>query len=367
MGNLFKAVELQKLNPGAEFGANQFGDWTPEEFKALLNYQPGNETVPEFDLSTLPLDVADTVGWTGKATTPVKNQGQCGSCWAFSAVEQIESDLILQHGVKVELAPQELVDCTSRGSGSRRNGCQGGEPYAGYRVIQALGGIEKEGDYRYTARNGVCRYSHDKAAVKVTDFKSVGRGSESAMKRYVASTGPLSICVDASSWQTYRRGVMSRCGQQTDHCVQLVGYGVSGSSYWKIRNSWGSSWGEHGFIRVEYGRNLCALDSQPTKVSATTHLPPTPSPTPAPTPAPTPSSWEPHTGFLYSGNDIEKSIMTVEAAKQHCAELEDCVGFTYHDKLEATGELTVWFKSYWNLNDGASDWSAYRKTSSVMI
>jgi len=324
--------------------------------------------VPELDLSMLPLEFADTVDWTGKATTPVKNQGQCGSCWAFSAVEQIESDLILQHGVKVELAPQELVDCTSRGSGSRRNGCNGGEPYAGYRVIQALGGIEKEGDYRYTARNGVCKYSHDKAAVQVTDFKSVGRGSESDMKRYIASTGPLSICVDASSWQTYRRGVMSRCGQQTDHCVQLVGYGVSGSSYWKIRNSWGSSWGEHGFIRVEYGRNLCALDSQPTKVSATTHLPPPPpSPTPAPTPAPTPSSWEPHTGFLYSGNDIEKSIMTVEAAKQHCAELEDCVGFTYHDKLEATGELTVWFKSYWNLNDGASDWSAYRKTSSVMI
>jgi len=289
--NLEIAAQQQQLNPEAEFGATMFSDWTPEEFKeAMLNYVPSNETLPEFDLSTLPVEVSASKDWTGAATTPVKNQGQCGSCWAFSAVEQIESDLMLQHGTKIELAPQELVDCTSRGSGSRRNGCQGGFPSAGYQVIQALGGIEKESDYRYTARNGVCRYSRSKAAVKVTDYKSVGRGSENAMKQYVGSSGPLSVCVDASSWNSYRGGVMTSCGRSVDHCVQLVGYGESGSSYWKVRNSWGSRWGENGYIRLRIGGNLCDINSSPTKVSATTVGPsPSPSPSPSPTPTPTPS------------------------------------------------------------------------------
>jgi len=269
--NLEIAAQHQQLNPEAEFGATIFSDWTPEEFKeAMLNYEPSNETLPEFDVSSLPVEVSASKDWTGVATTPVKNQGQCGSCWAFSAVEQIESDLMLQQGANIELAPQELVDCTSQGSGSRRNGCQGGFPSAGYQVIEALGGIERESDYPYTARNGVCRFSRSRAAVTVTNYQSVGTNSESTMKQYVGSSGPLSVCVDATSWSSYRGGVMTYCGQSVDHCVQLVGYGESGSTYWKVRNSWGSSWGEAGHIRLRYGGDLCAISSSPSKVSART-------------------------------------------------------------------------------------------------
>merc|ERR1712000_513037 len=134
-----------------------FSDWTEEEFsQILLNYKPSNATFPEADLSQLPLHVEDSKDWTGTATTPVKNQGSCGSCWAFSATEQIESDYILQHGKKVVLAPQELVDC--KGDGSKRNGCNGGIPSAAYKVIEQLGGIEAEADYPYTHKNGQCHF-----------------------------------------------------------------------------------------------------------------------------------------------------------------------------------------------------------------
>merc|ERR1719389_553695 len=131
------------------------------------------------------------------------------------------------------------------GSGGRRNGCNGGDPTEAYQVIEQLGGIETESSYRYTARNGNCEFSRSKVAARVSSYKSVGRGSESSMKNYVGSTGPLSVCVDANSGNSYRNGIMTSCGNSVDHCVQIVGYGTSGSTnYWKVRNSWGGSWGD---------------------------------------------------------------------------------------------------------------------------
>jgi C1A family cysteine protease len=265
--NLAEAAELQKQNPLAEFGATKFSDWTREEFKErVTNYVPSNETFPEMDLSHLPVEVAASQDWTGKYTTPVKDQGQCGSCWAFSAVEQVESDLMREHGTKISLSTQQLVDCT--GSGGRRNGCNGGDPTEAYQVIEQLGGIESESSYRYTARNGNCQFSRSKVAAKVSSYKSVGRGSESSMQSYVGSTGPLSVCVDANSWNSYRGGIMTSCGNNVDHCVQIVGYGTSGSTnYWKVRNSWGGNWGESGHMRLKIGSNLCRINGEPTAVT----------------------------------------------------------------------------------------------------
>jgi len=285
---MVEAAELQKQNPLAEFGATKYSDWTKEEIKeSLTNYVPSNVTsYPPMDLSSLPTDVAASVDWTGKYTTSVKDQGQCGSCWAFSAVEQVESDIMREHGNKLVLSTQELVDCT--GSGGKRNGCQGGYTSAAYQVIEQLGGIESESSYRYTARNGNCQFSRSKVAATVSSYKSVGRGSESSMQSYVSSTGPLSVCVDANSWNSYRGGVMTSCGNSVDHCVQIVGYGTSGStSYWKVRNSWGGNWGESGHVRVAIGRNLCDINSEPTAVTASA-VGPSPSPTPSPSPSPTP-------------------------------------------------------------------------------
>merc|ERR1712025_1166989 len=212
-----------------------------EEFaQSYLNYVPNNASLPEMDLSHLPVKVAASQDWTGRYTTPVKDQGQCGSCWAFSAVEQVESDLMREHGTTIELSTQELVDCT--GSGGRRNGCQGGVPSQAYGVIEQLGGLETESSYRYTARNGNCQFSRSRVAARVSNYQSVGRGSEYSMQNYVGSTGPLSVCVDANSWNSYRGGIMTSCGNSVDHCVQVVGYGTSGSTdYWKVRNSWAAA------------------------------------------------------------------------------------------------------------------------------
>merc|ERR1712187_563955 len=262
--------------------------------------------------SDLPLAVASSQDWTGRYTTPVKDQGQCGSCWAFSAVEQIESDLIRQHGRSIQLSTQELVDCT--GSGGRRNGCQGGDPSEAYGVIKQLGGIETESSYRYTARNGNCQFSRSKVAATVSSYKSVGRGSESSMQSYVGSTGPLSVCVDANSWNSYRGGIMTSCGNNVDHCVQIVGYGTSGSTnYWKVRNSWGGNWGERGHVRVQIGRNLCDINSEPSAVVASGVGPsPSPSPTPSPSPSPSPS---PHP----SGCHAISAQATDEWCRDNCA------------------------------------------------
>lgn len=265
--NLAEAAILKEQNPLAEFGATQFSDWTKDELKeSITNYVPSGEVLPEMDLNHLPVEVAATQDWTGKYTTSVKDQGQCGSCWAFSAVEQIESDLMREHGTAITLSTQELVDCT--GSGGKRNGCNGGDPAEAYKVIEQLGGIETESSYKYTARNGNCQFSKSKVAAKISSYKSVGRGSESSMKSYVSATGPLSVCVDANSWNSYRSGIMTSCGNSVDHCVQVVGFGTSGSTdYWKVRNSWGKSWGESGHMRLAIGKNLCQIDSEPSVVT----------------------------------------------------------------------------------------------------
>jgi cysteine peptidase B len=261
--NMAKFAARNAIEESATFGVDEHADWTEEEFSALLGYVPEEVSIPA--APKLNVAVPASKDWTGTATTPVKNQKSCGSCWAFSATEQIESDYILQHGKTVLLAPQELVDC--KGDGSKRNGCQGGNTGTAYKVIEQLGGIEGSSDYPYTAKNGQCKFSASKEKVKVTGYQKVGQNDETEMKSYVGSTGPLSVCVAAKTWHGYKGGVMSTCDTSVDHCVQVVGYGEdNGKSYWKVRNSWGTSWGEDGFLRIEIGKNLCKIASDPTKV-----------------------------------------------------------------------------------------------------
>jgi len=287
--NLVRAQKLQKANPLANFGATKFSDMSPEEFKkSMLTYRPSNRTLSHADLSHLPLTVEGEKDWS-YATTSIKDQGQCGSCWAFSATEQIESDYVLQGGSLIELAPQELNDCTSSGAGSYRGGCSGGDPAEAYEVVKAIGGLTTESQYPYTARDGTCKTPP--SAVQVSDWQWVGRYSESQMQSYVATSGTLSVCVDANDYSYYQGGIMTSCGNNVDHCVQIVGIGESGgSSYWKVRNSWGSSWGENGYLRLQIGNNLCDITSEPSKVTVVGGSP-TPTPAPTPTPSPSPSPW----------------------------------------------------------------------------
>jgi hypothetical protein len=282
--NVALARKLQEANPLATFGTDEFSDWTEEEKQALFGAVPQEDDAAADAVIDTSLLIPNQKDWEGVATTPVKKQ-QCGSCWANAAIEQIESDFILQKGHQFILSRQELINCNV--NGGFKNGCNGGWPHEAYKSAIGLGGIELEKDYQAVGKSAnACKYKQNKAVVTLNDWQYVGRGSESAMKQYVGSSGPLAVCVNAE-WHHYKSGILTGCpDESTNHCVQLVGYG---DSYWKVRNSWGNSWGENGHIRLAYGSNQCNINFSPTKTIAGTILGPSPSPSPSPTPSPTPT------------------------------------------------------------------------------
>jgi len=261
---------IQQLNENADAGAtyslNKFADLSPQEFKAFyLGYVPSSSPreIEELELSTQA--VPDTFDWISKdKVTPVKNQEQCGSCWAFSATENIESVWMIAKDLTPStfkpLAPQQIVDCDKRDGG-----CNGGNPPTAYDYIIEAGGQDTEASYPYHAVNQACQFKPADVEAKITSYKTIS--NEADMKTATATVSPLSICVDAAQWQFYSSGVMtpSQCGTSLDHCVQIVGYDTSVSPpYWNVRNSWGTDWGMSGFIRLEYGHNTCGLTEETT-------------------------------------------------------------------------------------------------------
>jgi len=264
------------------FGVTQFSDLTPEEFAHLylMKKQPAFEVIPghdlDFDYSKVEIKpfwdwryVPKKSGWPASCVSPVYNQGQCGSCWAFSATEQIESMDCLQGrsgGSAPNLAMQQIVDCDTS-----CYGCNGGWTYLAYQYVQSAGGLDTYSSYPYTAQDGSCRYNPSNVGARINGWSYVGRGNEAAMLGYIQSTGPISICVDAASWQYYQGGVVTAasCGTSIDHCVQLTGYSanVQGYQAWIVRNSWGTGWGYSGYLYVQYGQNACAINEVPTTVN----------------------------------------------------------------------------------------------------
>jgi len=276
-GVFMKNMEIsKKLNeaPGnkAEYGVTQFSDLSPEEFKAgYLLPQAINTT-----RDTTPMQAGATppcsINWVSKgATTPIYNQGQCGSCWAFSATEQIETMFYLGGaGALTQLSMQQIVSCDTT-----CEGCNGGWPYLAYEYVQKAGGIETYASYPYSSGNGItgaCKFNSALIFANVASWKYISQSAsgETAMANTVCSTSPLSICVDASTWQNYRGGIVtSNCGTQLDHCVQAVGLVQNGNPpYWIVRNQWGVTWGEQGYIYLEYGVDMCGLALETTTVAA---------------------------------------------------------------------------------------------------
>jgi len=250
-------------------GITKFFDLSQAEFEShYLTADPKMASSPSeriYDTTERSVDMtASLVDWSGKLTTPVKDQGYCGSCWAFSATEQIESDAMRTLGVSNLLSAQQITSCDSTSYG-----CNGGWTENAYNYVKKAGGIETESAYPYTSyqgTTGTCKATSSKYVVGVTGFTTLK--SESAMGDYVQKTGPLSVCVDASTWNSYKGGVMSSCGKNVNHCVQAVGVDVA-AKYWKVRNSWGTSWGESGYIRLTYGANTCAIAHDPTYAAVT--------------------------------------------------------------------------------------------------
>jgi len=236
-------------------GINQFTDLTAIEFeKIFLGYiprdAPRNEAqVPASNQPNVEVD------WVSKgAVTAIKDQGQCGSCWAFSTTGSMESAVYLKSGNLTPLSEQELVDC----SGSSGNqGCNGGLMDNAFKWIIQNGGLATETDYAYTAKDGTCKKVASKSTI--SSYKDIPAKDEATLKTAVQMQ-PIAIAVDARKWQTYSSGVFAGCGAliQLDHGVLAAGYSDAGG-YWLVKNSWGTSWGEKGFIRLKAGANECGL------------------------------------------------------------------------------------------------------------
>lgn len=237
---------------------NQFADLTADEFKASVSSrfsrsEHKNTTTHLRGLTRM--DIPSSVNWTAKgAVTPVKNQEQCGSCWAFSTTGSVEGAWFLANGALPSLSEQQLVDCsTAEGN----QGCNGGLMDYGFEYIVKNKGITTEAAYPYTATGpNACVAAGKPVAATVLGYKDVPVNSETALETAIAQT-PVSVAVEAdqSVFQFYSGGVMdSACGTQLDHGVLAVGYGtLGGKDYYLVKNSWGASWGANGYILLGRG------------------------------------------------------------------------------------------------------------------
>jgi len=276
--NLKRAAALQKKEKehGATFGVTKFSDLTEAEFRSthlmpkdfgatynptadFLTTQPGNK----LGIKPNPTNF----NWFAQAgvCTPVYNQGQCGSCWAFSATETIESYWALAGHPLTSLSVEQIVDCDTT-----CYGCGGGWPYLAYEYVEPVG-QDSNASYPYTAEGGVsgaCKFSANSVVAQVATYAQVS--GETGLYQTLSTSGPVSVCVDASSWSAYTGGILTSCTTNVDHCVQAVGYANYGTAqnYWIVRNSWGTDWGVNGFIFIEIGQDLCDIGDYATVVTA---------------------------------------------------------------------------------------------------
>jgi len=255
--NMKKIEQLNADSDGAIYGITQFSDLTPHEFKTLylMTRLPVNNVS---DYWTPPnVQAPASFDWRTKGgVTPVKNQGQCGSCWAFSATENIESVYQIGGHPIPSLSPQQVVDCDKD-----CYGCGGGWPYKAFNYVTKTGGQDTEASYPYTGRDGTCKFKPGSVGAKIKGYHTISR-DEHQIQTGLSTTAPFSVCVDASQWSHYKGGVMrsTQCGRGIDHCVQLVGYDSSANPpYWIVRNSWGTGWGISGYIYLEMWKDTCAM------------------------------------------------------------------------------------------------------------
>ncbi|XP_047441746.1 cathepsin O isoform X2 [Mugil cephalus] len=243
----------------AEYGINQFSDLSQEEFKDLylravndrasLFSGPSAEGLPaKFD-------------WRDKAmVAPVQNQLACGSCWAFSVVGAIQSVHAIGGAQLEQLSVQQVLDCSYNNAG-----CNGGS------TSQALNWLNRtrvklvpHSEYPYKAKMGICHFfSQSHAGVAVKNFNTYDfSGQEEAMMGHLAENGPLAAIVDAISWQDYLGGIIQHhcSSHRANHAVLIVGYDTTGDiPYWIVQNSWGTSWGNAGYVYIKIGGNICGI------------------------------------------------------------------------------------------------------------
>ena len=254
---------------------NQFTDITPEEFRetrlkgfkkshkllatnfSCISFKGTNKTLP------------DSVDWRSKAVTPVKDQGQCGSCWSFSSTGAMEGAWAIAKGQLISLSEQQLMDC-SRKYGNE--GCNGGDMDPSFQYAIQNGGMCAEKDYKYKAiDSNKCK--NCTIVAKFTNCADVMPNNQLALKEAV-SMGPVSVAIEAdtNSFQFYSSGVITdkACGTTLDHGVLAVGYGEeNGVKYWLVKNSWSDSWGDEGYVKIERSdstndEGICGIAMDPS-------------------------------------------------------------------------------------------------------
>ena len=242
---------------------NKFADYTPAEYKRLLGYRrvPKNDaTYAEFDLTAVPT----SVDWRTKgAVTPVKDQGQCGSCWAFSTTGSLEGRDAIATGKLLSYSEQQLVDCdTADGN----QGCNGGD-MATAMDYTAKNPLMLESEYPYKGVDGSCKAKKGSSSNK--GHTNVKPNSAADLKAAIAE-GPVSVAIEADTlvFQFYSGGILNSksCGTDLDHGVLAVGYGSdNGKDYYIVKNSWGASWGENGYIKIAAvdGKGICGIQMEP--------------------------------------------------------------------------------------------------------
>lgn len=256
-----------------KLGTNQFAHLTFDEFVDAVHVggarPPYLRRSSDAPLHKAPASIeglASTVDWVSAgAVTPVKNQGNCGSCWSFSTTGAVEGAYQIKNKNLVSFSEQELVSCDTSGQDA---GCNGGWMDDAFTFAKSNGGLPTESDYPYTSgttgKSGSCEKTHSNVAGSApSGYVDVQTGSVNALMSAVAQQ-PVSIAIQANqpAFQLYKSGVLTgKCGQRLDHGVLLVGYGTdSGTDYWKVKNSWGDSWGEEGYIRIERSdADLCGV------------------------------------------------------------------------------------------------------------
>jgi len=249
-------AEHVAIGGGEVFGVNVFADMTMDEFNVrLMKNLPPKEPAQE-DASFVQVAAPADMDWRKYGVvTAVKDQGNCGSCWAHSADEAIESFNAIRMGNNQTTAfsVQQCTACTYS-----YDGCNGGWPHDAYvYAVEDRAGIDKDADYPYNiAQAGNCKFGSgnaDKPAANVKTFASPAKGT---LQSLLTTVGPVSVCVAAESWNAYTGGVLKTCAGSVDHCVQAVGYTTSTSeTYWVVRNSWGTGWGVNGYIYLDMTTN----------------------------------------------------------------------------------------------------------------